>query len=375
MKNKAFDNIIEILIEREISKQSLNATVDDVFDLMKEIVIEHNNKAETEHIEEYINSLLGDSPEKYLKNPLLKINTKYVSLNYPILINFIKSRLTRYLFKERKEEKKLSSILQSGHMGEGEFYDNLVEIAEDINLENISYYIEKMIKEYKKEGIDRQEKEKIKKALSCLNHLVAQKSRELKKDLTTTLKEIYHSTENTIRNLFIYGKFPPLDLSNIVIYESYFYQYENLHKSTFPKKEKTIFLYTEFNDIEIPNSKKIHSSLFDKSCTFKKTNLREVAKKSTSAKEEKKENIAKDIQSIIKNIDNSRKSRNKLSQVINLKSKMSIDTILGSMVKHGLLEKENDLYKVHENYQNKIEPMKYGAKLPEYELIIDELNQ
>lgn len=110
--------------------------------------------------------------------------------------------------------------------------------------------------------------ELIRGAASSICHFVAMTHAGLtRKDLSESIFSLPEIKQNNgirqIKNLYLHGEFPPMQFSNIEIWDSEFVGYENFTKSRF---ENAKFLYSNFSGISGQNrSPTFDQSLFDES--------------------------------------------------------------------------------------------------------------
>jgi len=177
-----------------------------------------------------------------------------------------------------------------------------------------------------------------------------------------TNKEKEHKIN--ISKLFIYGDFYTLNFQEVIISESEFHKYNNFSNCLFSDNStESTFNYVSFNYMNIPNSKGIHSKLFNK-CHYNESNIEEVAK-GNSIKQEKEEiKIYKSIQFVCKKIDNSRKSLKVLKNGKNIKYNKGELVFLDKLISIGLLQQDvwkgEDMYMINKKYYDSLPDIKMG---------------
>jgi len=307
LKNINIDKLLIKLINREIEKQSLSMSVDDMFLLLSELIVEHKGSMAYSDFDEYINLQIGDSNvDRYIKNPLLKKENNTIKIKYDILESIIKSRFLRYKILNNQ---RAISLLKSCSNGNSELFNSTRILFNEKNIiNNFKYQINFLTKLLKKDDFKNIiEKQNIKKSISAILHfskVVVEKDES--SNYTQLLTELYN-TQNTISNLYIYGELYPLNFKGIQIRDAEFNDYEDFINCVFPSDNSPIFYYTKFVNINIPNSNKINSNMFDSSCQYDNSNIEEVIKITDNKINKKKNDIYKDIVSICKKIDTSAK--------------------------------------------------------------------
>lgn len=117
--------------------------------------------------------------------------------------------------------------------------------------------------------VEPKEIESIKKAIGSLLSLYAKSGQFSRKDLSRKIRDIYQlapdlETTGKLESLFIYGDFPSLDFSNMQVWNSGFFSYENFLTSKFTDSK---FYYSEFSSTGgTYASESFDPKMFDSTC-------------------------------------------------------------------------------------------------------------
>lgn len=84
LKGYVFDEILVDLITREIDKQSIGCGIDGMFELLSEIVIDHNGLISKDDLDEYVRITFDEGVEKFLKNPIFSVTKSGSRITYKI---------------------------------------------------------------------------------------------------------------------------------------------------------------------------------------------------------------------------------------------------------------------------------------------------
>jgi hypothetical protein len=273
------DELIYKLLQREISKQSLNITCDDYFELIVEIAVKHQGSITKIDLNEYIGIFFpsievtsNNEADKYTQfyiSPLLSydINTDTFKVKYDFVESWAKIRFFLHNFERDVVDEDLRRLLIELYDGSSVLLEELVKMKTitKINyIEHGSCILKKLIGESKQPennkrlGLTR-------KAISGLLYLVLSGCKKSKTDYSNDLVKLFGSDK--LNHLCIFGQFFPLDFTEIQVSEGWFEQYQDFEKCNFPS-DKTVFYYSTFKGIDPKFSATLNSLLFDSTCNL-----------------------------------------------------------------------------------------------------------
>ncbi len=350
------DNLIYKLLQREISKQSLDITCDDYFELIVEISVRHRGLITkndlNECIEIYFASIEATSnneADKYTQfyiSPLLSYdrNTNAFKIKYDFVELWTKVRFFLYNFERDILDEDLRRLLTEIYDGSSALLEELVEtksIASINYIEHGSCLLKKLINDCKQP-----EKNKklnlTRKAISGLLYFVLSgKSSKSKSDYSNELIQLFGSGK--LEHLSIFEQFFPLDFTCLEVHGGWFEQYQNFEKCKFPS-DKTVFYYSTFKGIDPKFSATLNSILFDSTC-----NLNEELKKAfddglNSAghlSQQVRINLYRILKIGYRSGSFSWKSEN-LYKMATVKGRISLDDYLRFLTLEGVLEKRSE---------------------------------
>jgi len=270
---KVFDRIILILLYRDIEKQSLNMTLDEMIELIFEIMIINSNSLKIDEFDLLLSQYTPDtvgSTDKYKRNPLFIFNQKEktIKIKYEAVVALFRARYLQFALEQNdyKEMYKIENILRECYQGNSYIFD---EIVSNINMKKITNFtvFSDFISKFVSKLVDTKtiHQDYYKRSISGLLYIAFKTNTELKssKERTEFLLKLYKS-KSSVENLYIYGKFYALDFQNIFILDSEFNAFTSLKDSTFPEQiNKPIFHSSYFRRIGLPQNKKINPALFE----------------------------------------------------------------------------------------------------------------
>lgn len=324
LKNIVFDEILVDLIKRENEKQSINCSIDDMFELLSEIVVQHSGCIAKEDLDEYVRITFDEDVEKYLKNPLFKISSdgEKISIKYDALTSIIKSRYLRVHLKERMSfSDNTIKLMKETFDGKSSLLDDLLETLGLRNGEFVElarFYVDHLSSKLKTASSS-SEKRNINKCLSGITYIAFRKSEGLtKKERSILIKDLF-SIGSTIHNFHIFGEFYPVDLTDMIFMESSFTSYDRLADCNFPENESPIFTYCTFDGTNILKKCEAKSHHFETTCTYINSNIQDVIEGFENEHDIYIDQIKKNLVSITRYIGNSEKSINLLKRHTNVK--------------------------------------------------------
>lgn len=272
---KPLDFLVVKLIAREITRQSLKMSVEDVLDVFVQIAgCESGQISKREldnYLEIYSTDQLGTSFVSFYINPLLRSSpdNEFVGFRYDALLVLLRSRYFIYCIRSESQDfdfikfalrgfydgdsDLLLGILANQSLTESEVFAGTKNVLKKLVADHEDYIIE----------ANRRALEQNKKYISAILYYYFGSLPGLTRDeRSIKLEELF---EGHIQYLFVYGDFYPLDFSNLEIRDSGFYDYENFEKSGFPFNRK-VFFATEFKGIAPRANLDAEISIFDNSC-------------------------------------------------------------------------------------------------------------
>lgn len=156
---------------------------------------------------------------------------------------------------------------------EQQFLSDVISYFSQQDIEILQRSVTEMIRKARVllsgQEIEIKEKETTKKAVGSLLSIHSRCGKFQRAELSQRLRDIYQvktdlDSEGKIEALFIYGDYPSLDFSNLQVWDSGFYNYENFVTSKF---SGTKFYYSEFSNTGgTYTSESFDPSMFDSTC-------------------------------------------------------------------------------------------------------------
>ena len=364
-----FDYLILRLIEREIDKQNLGISINQFIELLFDIVVEHHGKMSLNNFKDYVDICLPCSDiectkdelyTKYYINPLLKIEDNFIKIKYDALISLLRIRYLQNCLRRKQFNTHIVPILAEGYKGQSFFIQELSrsdnpEIPEFDSVQSLLSFLITELKSTKRP----QDIEQVRQAISSVLYLAFSVFKTYdKKDRTDLLLKLYNSDANSIRYLFIYGTFYPLDFSQITVHDSKFDGFTNLFLSDFPSK-KTVFYYSIFKGTDTEEGFKIPKHVFDSTCNLTSGLLNTI---DTHEKEKSrifillKNDIRKFFRSFVESNSFRKKSLNKITS--SFSSRLSRKDFLEACLKENIILRETikhkDIFVVSNKYYSSI---------------------
>lgn len=352
-----FDYILARCIQRELEKQSLSISIDEYYDLLNEVVVEHHNRIDVASFENYIAICLDDSfagrtdarREPYLKFFLLKQEGGTIGVCHQEYVAQILLNRSEAIF------------LEDGPIGEGEV-TSLESIFGDIKNEPFGLK-ERLARRLAAAEIPHERlREKLRLLLLKLKALPSTQRRQ------RTIFEIYLfafefarassleergniiidlNSSRIIDKLFILGDCPAIDFSGLTVTESVFRNYHNFFKGGFDGE--TQFLKCEFSNCTARY--KINNVLPD---LFRECTLDEGMKQLLAVGEEKRKDSASRVKSDVKQVLRAMRqglgfsatSANRIKSYSNIVSELTYEAFLRTLVSCNVLQYADNLYSV-----------------------------
>jgi len=352
------DDLLKFLLSREKTKQSLKIELDDIFEILESIVLDFNNSITEDELKNLIDAFEEYEITKYVNNPLFIKRDNIIKIKYEVLVDFIKSRSLRRKLLDSKVSDSLISLLVECFNGERSLFNEMLNILnKEITIENYKTIVKDLKSKLENEN-NNTKLENIKKSLSAILYfscylLVDKKDNQ---EYMEVIENIYGG--KNIQNLYIFGDFFPLNFKEVTITNSKFHDYKNFEKSIFPeicKENNVIFCNTVFKNIHIQNKNKITKDFFDSDCDYYHSNIEKMSEETSNKIDTKLNDIKDDIIVLAKYISATR-SENliKLNCENKINYRKSIKKLLEWLVNIKFLKETNGLYKIDDDYRDKI---------------------
>lgn len=388
------DNLIYKLLQREIGKQSLNIICDHYFELIVEISVRNQGSITKNDLNQYIGIFFpsieatsNNEEDKYTQfyiSPLLAYdrNVEVFKIKYDFVELWTKVRFALYNFKRDVFDEDLRRLLIEFYDGSSVLLEDLVRMKKitKINyIEHGSRILKKLIDDYRQPK-NSKKLDLTRKAISGLLYFILSgESKRSKSDYSNDLIQLFGS--DRLNHLCIFGKFFPLDFSEIEVYEGWFEQYQNFQKCNFPS-DKTVFYDSTFKGIDLKFSPTFNSILFDSKC-----NLDEELKKAFDDGLNSAGNVYNQVRTNLLRIlkvgyrsSNFSWKSESLYKRVQIKGNNSLDDYLKILTLEGILEKRSekagsgDGFMVAKNFINSAKSLIDNENVkPELEIVIKKI--
>jgi len=361
------DKLVEKILKRELGKQHIEYSIDQLFEIFVEICIKGNGNISKSEFDEYIRILLNSSNELSSEsqvplyvNPLFKTDAtdSYVTVKYDFLIPFIKARYIRQqLINHNFEVNAFLKVLPEFYDGKGPTCNELVSICEydDTNyIDHIKWLVTELTKFYSSSTKNHSAANTMQKSISASLHLLFKlHPKATKQERTELIKYIYN---DSLKYIFIYGEFYPLDFSEVKIFDSAFFDYGAFARSIFPQ-DQTVFYYCNISCDNIETSFKIALNIFDESCKISDslkfaTKLHELNELESIVIVEN--NFKRLFKSFYTSNTFNKRTINYISRNCHLNLKFSIDKLFKVLVGEGVLEKDDKLFSISKEFMGSV---------------------
>ncbi|WP_066152771.1 NACHT domain-containing protein [Aliarcobacter cryaerophilus] len=285
---EVLDFLIYSILNREIVRHSFSINVSSFIEIFLELVANHGSTINKEDINGILNLYFNDEniTDKFMLNPLLQEQNGIIKFRYDFLYNYF---IVLYFIKSLKTHQIDNDFIKIFcHLYDGNnllFEDTVKFFKKNDSFKDLKISHEKLIKKYKEENT-KPMKLKLEKSISALLYLIQKVAgNNLSQD--KRISYIIDLYTKEIRYFFIWGKFYPINLSGIHIYNSKFINYNNLCNSTID--ESTRFYYSDISlSDDVETCININKNIFDSTCTLN-TKINEILKtfdNNENAKEE-----------------------------------------------------------------------------------------
>lgn len=271
------DLIVFSVLRREKTRHDIDLETKDFVDLFSELAIECGEIMPCEKLREKLNIYYDDIGNalysKVVINPLLLQEGDTLRFRYQFLNEYFKSLfLIAGILRSSFSKDMVQSLANAKDTAQQSMSDVVLYFShQDDSL--LHQAVKSMIGIAKsvmaREDTEPREKELIKKAVGVLLSIHSRCGRFQRSELSKKIRDIYQvsddlDVEEKIEGLYLYGDYPSLDFSNLQVWDSGFYNYENFITSKF---SKTRFLYSEFSNTGgTYASDSFDPSMFDSTC-------------------------------------------------------------------------------------------------------------
>lgn len=271
------DLIIFSVLRREKTRHDIELETKEFIDLFSELAVEHGESIPCEKLREKLNIYYDDSADKlYSKvviNPLLVQDGGLLRFRYQFLNEYFKSLFVISGILRRSLSKDMIQCLANTKDDSQQSISDVISYFSQEDVEILHGSVKDMLGKAKglllREGVEPRETESIKKAVGSLLSIHSRCGRFQRGDLSRRVRDLYQVTpdleiEGKIEGLYLYGDYPSLDFSNLQIWDSGFYNYENFITSKFSGAK---FFYSEFSNTGgTYTSESFDPSMFDSTC-------------------------------------------------------------------------------------------------------------
>lgn len=305
--NENIDYLIHAILKREITRQKFDLPLENLVAFFKELSVAYGDRFTHDNLKYLISIYLdtGDQEEIYQKvllNPLLTNSgdEKVIKFKYDFLSNYF---IVLYLLEELSRDysslqisKDLIAQLAKLYDGTHVIFGELVKYFQKKpqkclkNCNDIVKHLIKIIKKADENLIP------CKRAISGVLYLIQKIFGDnLSKDKRREVLDQFYNNQK-IEHMYIWGEYYPMDFSNLELWFSEFYKYENFCKSTFIN---TKFYHTSFYAIPTENKCTDLSTCTFDSCVLGE--LSTIINAQVEASLGKQKNIEEDLKKFIRN--------------------------------------------------------------------------
>jgi len=271
------DLIIFSVLRREKTRHDIELETKEFIDLFSELAVEHGESIPCEKLREKLNIYYDDSADKlYSKvviNPLLVQDGGLLRFRYQFLNEYFKSLFVISGILRRSLSKDMIQCLATTKDDSQQSISDVISYFSQEDVEILHSSVKDMLGKAKglllRDGIEPRETESIKKAVGSLLSIHSRCGRFQRGDLSRRIRDLYQAPadleiEGKIEGLYLYGDYPSLDFSNLQVWDSGFYNYENFITSKFSGAK---FFYSEFSNTGgTYTSESFDPSMFDSTC-------------------------------------------------------------------------------------------------------------
>lgn len=271
------DLIIFSVLRREKTRHDIELETREFIELFSELAVEHGEAIPCEKLREKLTIYYDDSADqlysKVVINPLLIQEGNLLRFRYQFLNEYFKSLFVISGILRRSLSKDMIQCLANTKDDGQQSISDVITYFSQEDVEIVHSASKEMLSKAKallvRDDIEPREVESIKKAIGSLLSIHSRCGRFQRADLSRRIRDLYQvapdlDIESKIEGLFIYGDYPSLDFSNLQVWDSGFYNYENFITSKF---NETKFYYSEFSSTGgTYTSDSFDPGMFDSTC-------------------------------------------------------------------------------------------------------------
>jgi len=251
------DLIIFSVLRREKTRHDIELETREFIELFSELAVEHGEAIPCEKLREKLTIYYDDSADqlysKVVINPLLIQEGNLLRFRYQFLNEYFKSLFVIAGILRRSLSKDMIQCLANTKDDSQQSITDVITYFSQEDIEIVHDASKEMLSKAKtllvRDDIEPREVESVKKAIGSLLSIHSRCGRFQRADLSRRVRDLYQvapdlDIDSKIEGLFIYGDYPSLDFSNLQVWDSGFYNYENFITSKF---NGTQFYYSEFS--------------------------------------------------------------------------------------------------------------------------------
>ncbi|MCK6252338.1 SEFIR domain-containing protein [Pseudomonas fragi] len=271
------DLIIFSVLRREKTRHDIELETKEFIDLLSELAVEHGEAIPLEKLREKLTIYYDDSADalysKVVINPLLIQEGEILRFRYQFLNEYFKSLYVIAGILRSSFSKDIIQCLANTKSADQQSVTDVTTYFTQNGIDKLHSSAKEMIRIAKglllRANIEPKETESIKKAIGSLLNIYSRCGQYQRNDLSRKIRDIYQlapdlDVDGKIEGLFVYGDFPSLDFSNLQVWDSGFFNYENFVTSKFTG---TKFFYSEFSNTGgTYTSDSFDPAMFDSTC-------------------------------------------------------------------------------------------------------------
>lgn len=273
--DEPFDYCLARALLREIEKQSIGIRLDDYYDLLVEVVVEHENRMKVKDFDEYINVMLESSGNSsvsrslpYLKFFLFNKSEGYISISHPEYVSHI---LLNKLCEIFNKEKLINSEIRIIRSIFGKYRNDTLGLRKQLGsrLRDLGISEKNVLDKIKYvfSGLKKEATGLVTENANFELHLLAIEyaNRSTAVDKRWVLEQIHE--KNNIDGMVILDNIPSVDFSDCTIRDSIFRNFTGFFNCKI--NENTKFVGCSFQNCSKNfNRENILQEAFDSSCNL-----------------------------------------------------------------------------------------------------------
>jgi len=270
------DLMIFSVLRREKTRHDVELETREFIELFSELAVEHGETMPVEKLREKLIIYFDDSADslfsKVVVNPLLIQDGDILRFRYQFLYDYFKSLYV------------IAGILRASFSKDMVHCLANVKSADHQSVSEVISYFSRVMPQFHEKAkemvrlargvlirkeVESKEIESTRKAIGSLLNIYAKSGQFSRKELSRRVRDIFLlapdlEVRGKFEHLFIYGDFPSLDFSNVQVWNSGFFNYENFVTSKF---SETKFFYSEFSNTGgTYTSDSFDPTMFDSTC-------------------------------------------------------------------------------------------------------------